>query len=225
MTGPPARPIPATITVDRMTTSHQLAELAHFEHQLDGARPFVRVVRVDASCWAVDLLPAEAVIERCVTTDSSVAVLARLPDATVHIEAYSRGTTIRIAATTHTRAEELAESLRSVVPDPPLGTVSVRIWHHSCDRSATSADRSIAAPRWAAIAENYPPAARTSLHALAALTRQAGTGKLILWHGPPGTGKTTALRSLMRTWSTWCQPQYISDPEKFFAEPGYMTQF
>jgi len=224
MTTQPARPIPTTITVDRMTTSHQLAELAYFEHQLDGAQPFVRVVRVDTSCAAVDLLPAEAVIERCVTTDNSVAVLARLPDATVHIEALSRATTIRVAATTHTRADELAERLRSVVADSPSGTVSVRIWHHNCDRSATSADRSIEAPRWDDIAENYPPAARTSLHALAALTTPSGTGKLILWHGPPGTGKTTALRSLMRTWSTWCQPQYIADPEKFFAEPAYMTQ-
>lgn len=28
----------------------------------------------------------------------------------------------------------------------------------------------------------------------------------------------------MRSWSPWCQPQYVADPEKFFSEPAYMTE-
>lgn len=79
-------------------------------------------------------------------------------------------------------------------------------------------------PEWEDIVENYPQTARTSLNALVAVRSPTGTGKLIPWHGPPGTGKTTALRSLMRSWSRWCQPRYIADPEKFFTEPAYMTQ-
>lgn len=63
-----------------------------------------------------------------------------------------------------------------------------------------------------------------SLDALTALESPIGAGKIILWHGPPGTGKTRALRARMRAWSMWCQQQYIADPKKFFAEPAYMTQ-
>jgi hypothetical protein len=48
-------------------------------------------------------------------------------------------------------------------------------------------------------------------------------GQLILWHGETGTGKTTALRALAREWASWCEPHYITDPEKFFGgQSDYM---
>jgi hypothetical protein len=28
----------------------------------------------------------------------------------------------------------------------------------------------------------------------------------------------------MREWSTWCSSQYIADPERFFADPGYISE-
>ena len=43
-------------------------------------------------------------------------------------------------------------------------------------------------------------------------------GKLILWHGEAGTGKTFALRALAWEWRDWCEFNYIVDPDSFFGE-------
>ena len=44
-------------------------------------------------------------------------------------------------------------------------------------------------------------------------------GRLILWHGMPGTGKTHALRALAWEWRRWCDFHYVTDPEELFDAP------
>jgi ATPase family associated with various cellular activities (AAA) len=82
----------------------------------------------------------------------------------------------------------------------------------------------LSGPPWDDIAANYPHAVRRHLAELASISGGGDGGKLIIWHGPPGTGKTTALRSLIRSWQPWCGMHYIIDPERFFAHPGYMVE-
>ncbi len=48
-------------------------------------------------------------------------------------------------------------------------------------------------------------------------------GQLMLWQGPPGCGKTWALRALASEWAPWAEFHYITDPDVFFVEkPSYM---
>ena len=73
-------------------------------------------------------------------------------------------------------------------------------------------------PAWEEIAGNYAGATGDGLARLMTGDLPWRGGQLILWHGETGTGKTTALRALAREWSSWCEPHYITDPEKFFGD-------
>src|SRR4051794_8839499 len=83
--------------------------------------------------------------------------------------------------------------------------------------------RRLEAPTWDSIASNYPVALARELSSLAAATAP-GPGRLLLWHGAPGTGKTTALRALAQAWKQWTHVHYVVDPEEFFGRgAAYMT--
>ena len=84
--------------------------------------------------------------------------------------------------------------------------------------------REIDAPAWEEISNNYMSATQAALERLFSETFRPGAGgQMMLWEGDPGTGKTTALRALARVWRTWCDVDYVVDPEQFFgASPDYM---
>lgn len=64
------------------------------------------------------------------------------------------------------------------------------------------------------------PAALTGLMASGPPAR---SGRLLLWHGEPGTGKTSAALALVRAWYPWTVPHVITDPERTFQDPDYLA--
>jgi hypothetical protein len=84
--------------------------------------------------------------------------------------------------------------------------------------------RPIEAPQWSTIRRNYAGSAAARLESLMAVTPDSVNGRLILLHGPPGTGKTSALRALGMAWQGWCTIDCVLDPEAMLAGPGYLLQ-
>lgn len=96
------------------------------------------------------------------------------------------------------------------------GTVRVNFWSVG-DRGAESITRQIEAEDWAEVEENYTKTARTGIERLMTMTPPFEGGRIVLWHGPPGTGKSHAIRALVKQWEPWCDANYIVDPEVVFA--------
>lgn len=114
--------------------------------------------------------------------------------------------------------ERLADELRD--EPPPDDRVAMRFW--SADGpTGYAVQRAIEAPEWAEIERNYPRAVRAGLERLL-VAETAGAGSLILWHGPPGTGKTHAVQALARAWRSWCSVHCVTDPENLLRSTSYL---
>jgi len=84
--------------------------------------------------------------------------------------------------------------------------------------------RKLRAWPWSEIADNYAAHTRARLGQLMREPAPGHGGQLLLWSGPPGTGKTHALRSLAWEWRDWCCVHYITDPDAFLGDSKYLLR-
>ncbi len=89
--------------------------------------------------------------------------------------------------------------------------VCVSFWRDSSPHPESS-DRFLDTVRWKDVSTNYSATTGRKLDRLMALSRpELEDGRLLLWHGKPGTGKTYALRALAHEWKQWCDIHYITE--------------
>lgn len=132
---------------------------------------------------------------------------------------------IVVAAPAAASALAFAEVLDAAVraPEPERADqLNVAFWSMAGSGEPRCVNRDITAGRWEQLDRNYGHPARAAVEELRALDA-CPDARLILWHGPPGTGKTHALRSLAMDWAPWCATHYVCDPEKLLTDvAGYL---
>lgn len=136
-----------------------------------------------------------------------------------------REVTVRVAAQSDFDARRIMAQIRAAIPavTPPDPSVRVTFWTLG-DGCPHSVEKDMGAPSWADIERNYPAATVAALTPLLVDTWRPQAGRLLLWHGDPGTGKTHAVRALLRAWKRWCSFHVVLDPEKFFgSDAQYMV--
>lgn len=141
----------------------------------------------------------------------------------VHVRWYGGFARVTGAGASVKEAEGLVEEISLFLRDfTDRGLAVTATWFY--DGYVHDAGRHIPRSSWSDLQRNYPLRTRQSIDSLVKLSRPREGGKLILWHGPPGTGKSRALAALANEWAEWCTFRFVVDPDRLFADPDYLVK-
>ena len=219
-------PLSLSGSVDDGDRLVDVVDLLALDAFVTGREPFGRTsylenVRTDAA-----LTTDDARVVRDAVEEDGHGRLAVGEGWTLHVTRWRQSRRARVTVTAI--SAEVAESVLATAtanaveePAPALESVPIGFWHFGT-HGPRRVQREIDAASWAQIRANYAdPVART-LERLMAIDGTAVSGRLLLLHGEPGTGKTTALRALAQQWRSWCQVDCVLDPERLFSDPAYL---
>lgn len=146
----------------------------------------------------------------------------------VVVEAYHDVVLARAWADTIEAAREVTSKLIKEIPKKSVPVdredlIPVAFWH--AERNEASCYiKNVQCPSFSEISGNYSEETRGEIEWTLGLPEPDTKGKIILWHGPPGMGKTYCVRALAREWCNKLDAtvEVVLDPEMMLASAGYM---
>ena len=203
-----------------------IAEYLAYAAFADGREPHAHTINIEAFQKGGWPLPEGGRLLRTVESRNNSLRIVVGEGWTLELNRHYNGSGYAaVTAVTEELARSVAQAAADLVAEPETedqGTVQMGFWHFA--NSAQRKSRPIEAPGWAEVRRNYAGHAARDLDRLMSVTQDHVSGRLILLHGPPGTGKTTALRALGLAWQDWCKIDCVLDPEQLFRNPNYLLE-
>jgi uncharacterized protein DUF5925/ATPase family protein associated with various cellular activities (AAA) len=224
----PTRPehaITPYLTIDDTDSPSDVIDALFLGRFTKGEQPYSRSHSVDRVKKGRTLLPSDATVLREAQAEGRSTVLAEGKGWTVLVSRWTHGADVTVTAVSgelaQKRLDEAVEGAEDE-PEPQSDKVSMGFWYHSPMRGPRRTTRAITAGTWQEVRPNYTARVADAMDGLMKVTPDEISGRLLLLHGPPGTGKTSALRTLARSWRDWCQVDCVLDPEHLFNNIGYL---
>ena len=166
-------------------------------------------------------LPERACTTTTVDNDhGNREVLAELDDTVLLFRYWKGGGYACVSAPDGTTAKAVLDEMTARVPvvDEPR---KVRVAF--TDQLTGSRNVTLDVVPWDEVRGNYAPDVRDVVGDLMAFRPEVGHARrLVLWHGVPGTGKTSAIRALLHAWRDWADGVIVTDPELLLEHGAYL---
>jgi hypothetical protein len=223
---PSQHTLPLSGAVDDGDRLVDVVDLLALDAFVTGREPFGRTSYLENVRADAPLTTEDARVIRDAVEEDGQGRLSVGEGWTLHVTRWRQSRRARVTVTAI--SAELAESVLAAAaenaveePQPAPDSVPIGFWHFGT-HGPRRVQREIDAAPWPKIRANYATPVAQTLEKLMALDGSAVNGRLLLLHGEPGTGKTTALRALAQQWRAWCQVDCVLDPERLFGDPAYL---
>lgn len=177
--------------------------------------------------WYINFPIDVSMFDIALSSSVCIDAFSKDDDYIVHIEA-SKGNgkiTVNVWALSKEICLKKIEELKLIYPEPiqfAKKEVAINFWVNT-PQGPSCTRRKIAVVEWCDVRDNYTANTQNEIEKL--LCAKIENGKLVLWQGIPGTGKTYMLRALAWEWRNLHTIHYIVDPEYFLGEARYLCLF